>query len=426
MSIGEVLVVVRSMNGGDVTGDTDALSLAISEAHRIGFELSGSFSDAGAKGVGVEACRDAGDILGWNLRVRTERPAVGRDSASTARGIVGATVGREPDLVSLQGLQTATIRSYLEQTMNSTYTYPITGINVSTERELRDADKRMATLSSFATTHASGAITASVHPSASVPSTTTAPNRISPVTHTDSSDDTTTSGNSPAATARQTITGQPHTRTTPNTTTTTDTSPNTARDTTNTTTRQQDTNNVDDRKVAAARDTTSPTASPNNAAPNTPGPNTGGPHGTGPGDRSLNLSAPLSLPGLNTPTGTPGSPTSTPRTINGPVTPGGPRTTISPRGAGPVSTTTGTPPTSTVPGTTRPTAGGTVPPGARSAGSREGDGRHTVAGYLRAQGNGAEAVGSLPLVSPPVLGDWSAGPETAERDDDSGTDDRDR
>jgi hypothetical protein len=426
MSIGEVLVVVRSMNGGRASGDSDVLGVVISEMQRIGTELVGDFGTPGAKGLGAQACRDEGYALGWNVDARANWTVVGRDSTTTAGRIVEATGGREAELVNLKGfaatslgqLQLATVRAYLEQMMNSTYTDPITGVNVSTERGLDDADVVPVYPASYATAGGD-------YPSGSATPTSVTPTRTSPVTQAVSDNaTTTTSGSAPVSTERQTDTRDTHTQTMPNTTTTT--SSNVTPNTTDTTTRPVDTTTGTDPTVTAARDTTSPTTSPSNAAPNTtgpqtPGPNTTGPNMTGSGNRSLNLSTPLSLPGLNTPTGAPGSPT--PRTINGPISSGGPRTPITPRTAGPLSTPTGTTPTSTVPGTTRPIPGGAVPSGARSAGA--GGDQHTVAGYLRTEGNGAQMLGPLPLVSPPVLGDWSIGPETVEPEDDSGSDRRD-
>ena len=55
MSIGEVLVIVRSMNGGDASGDVQALGTAISETWRIGnvlmmgfpCDFSGEFDEYG-------------------------------------------------------------------------------------------------------------------------------------------------------------------------------------------------------------------------------------------------------------------------------------------------------------------------------------------------------------------------------------------
>ncbi|QHN22715.1 hypothetical protein GII30_15475 [Gordonia amarae] len=112
-----------------------------------------------------------------------------------------------------------------------------------------------------------------------------------------------------------------------------------------------------------------------------------------------------------------------------PITTGGPRSVLSPRGVAPLGTTSGTSTTSAVPGTSaaRTMGGGAVPPGSRTSGSRDGGGGHTVASYLRTRGNGEELVGSLPLVAPPVLGDWDPGDsEDAERegDSDSGGDTR--
>lgn len=439
MSIGEVLVVVRSMNGGDASGDVEALGRAVSEVLRIGNVLTADFRDTGAKGLGASACRDAGDRLGWAVSVRSERVSVGHDSMSTAYGIIDATTGREAEVEKLRKyagtvsgrVQSVAIRSYVEQLMNSTYTYPITGVQVTTTDDLGDADDRIANLLSFTTADAANSTFGGNDLSGTIPTSANRPTGVSPVTQTVA----TNNGTTPVSTRQETNTvRQPRTSTVADTTTTPAHSSKSIDHTPNMATRQEDTDrstqdtldrNRDDPTVTPTRDTTAPTAS----APNSPGPNTSGPTPTGPGNRNLNLSSPLSLPGLNTPTGTPGSPTSVPRSGSVPITAGGPRSVVSPRGVSPLGTTSGSSTTSAVPGSSaaRPMSSGAVPPGGRTSGSRDGGGGHTVASYLRTRGNGEELVGSLPLVAPPVIGDWDpAESEDAERegDSDSGGDTR--
>lgn len=432
MSIGEVIGVVESMAGGEAAGDTDALYTAISVARRLGDVLGRDFRDTGAKGLGVAACRRAGQTLGWNMTVRTERAEVGQNSMNTARGIVDATVSRQTELVQLREfagtvsgrIQAASIRVHLEQLMNSTYTYPITDIHVATTDGLGDTDSRMVTLSSFASTQASNATSGGDAPVAQAASTPTVTDGTSPVTQPVSAPSPTTTRAEPVSmTQTADSPEQRRTTTAPGNPTTTPQSPsNTTQDITNTSDNQRHTTAGNDPDVTATRDTTSPnTTNPNSATPNTTNPNAPGPNTTVPGNRNLNLPSPLNLPGLN---GTPGSPTSVPRPTIGPITTGVPRTVLSPRGVTSFSTTSGgSPTTSAVPGTSaaRPLSGGAVPPGTRTAGSRDGGGGHTVASYLRTQENGQAVVGSLPLVSPPVIGDWEPdGSDCADRDGDSG------
>ncbi|MFZ2242567.1 MAG: hypothetical protein WAV90_23965 [Gordonia amarae] len=435
MSIGEVLVIVRSMNGGDASGDVQALGTAISETWRIGNVLMADFEDTGAQGLGASACRDAGYRLGSTVSAWTERVSVGHDSMSTASGIIVATSRREAEIEKLREyagtvpgrVQSVLIRSYLEDLMNSTYTHPITGVQVAATDDLRDADDRVATLLSFTTAaDAVNSTTGSNDLSGMIPTTANRPVGASPVTQTVS----TNNGTAPVSTRQETnAVRQPGTSTAADSTKTSTQSSNSIGDMSNAATRQEDTDrstqdtvdsNRDDPTVTATRDTTVPTMS----VPNGSGPNTSGPTPTGPGNRNLNLSTPLSLPGLNTPTGTPGSPGSVPRSGSVPITSGGPRSVLSPRGVAPLGTTSGTSTTSAVPGTSaaRPMGGGAVPPGTRTSGSRDGGGGHTVASYLRTRGNGEELVGSLPLVAPPVIGDWDpVESEDAEREGDSGS-----
>lgn len=434
MSMGEVLVIVRSMNGGDASGDVQALGTAISEALRIGNVLITDFRDTGAKGLGASACRDAGDRLGWTVNVRTERVSVGHHSMSTAHGVIDATTGREAELEKLREyagtvsgrVQSVVIRSYVQDLMNSTYTHPITGIQVAATDDLGEADHRIATLLSFTSADAAKSTSGGYDLSGTIPTPANHNVGASPVAQTVS----TNNGTTPVSTGQDTNTvRQARTSTTADTTSTPTYSSKSNGDTPNAVTRQEDTDrstqdtvgsNRDDATVTPTRDTTVPTTN----APNGPGPNTSGPTPAGPGNRNLNLSTPLSLPGLNTPTGSPGSPTAVPRSPGAPITTGGPRSVLSPRGASPVGTTSGTSTTSAVPGSSaaRPMSGAAVPPGTRGSGSRDGGGGHTVASYLRTQGNGAELVGSLPLVAPPVIGDWDpADLEDAEREGDSGS-----
>ncbi|WP_076481277.1 hypothetical protein [Williamsia sterculiae] len=82
------------------------------------------------------------------------------------------------------------------------------------------------------------------------------------------------------------------------------------------------------------------------------------------------------------------------------------------------------------PATGRGTSG-SMPPGAGGRKGKDGEGRHRAAAYMHNTENGAEIIGGLPLVAPPVLGDWAArgdGPdgalpseETEEKDDNKGT-----
>ncbi|MFW0791001.1 hypothetical protein [Gordonia sp. CPCC 205333] len=72
------------------------------------------------------------------------------------------------------------------------------------------------------------------------------------------------------------------------------------------------------------------------------------------------------------------------------------------------------------PGSQSPTNRGTAQPYAPHAGRSRGgeDGKHKVASFLNTARNGEEVVGSLPLVGPPVIGDWAGPPlEEAERSD---------
>ena len=436
MSIYEVLEVVRSRNGGDASGDIEALGRAVSEVLRIGNVLMADFRDTGARGLGASACRDAGDRLGWTVNVRTERVCVGYVSMSMAYGIIDATTGRKDEIDKLRQYaetvpgraQSVVIRSYLEQLMNSTYTHPITDVQVAATDDLGEADERSTSLLSFTTADTANSTSGGKDLSATIPAGANSPVGVSPVTQTVS----TSNGTAPVSAGQETNTvRQPRTSTAADTTTTSTQSLKSIGDTPNTVTRQEDTDRStqdtvdrdrDDPTVTPTRDTTVPTTS----APNGPGPNTSGPTPTGPGNRNLTLSTPLSLPGLNTPTGTPGSPGSVPRSGSVPITTGGPRSVVSPRGVSPLGTTSGTSTTSAVPGTSgaRPITSGAVPPGGRTSGSRDGGGGHTVASYLRTRGNGEEIVGSLPLVAPPVIGDWDpVDSEDAEREGDSGSGD---
>ncbi|AZG44032.1 hypothetical protein [Gordonia insulae] len=103
--------------------------------------------------------------------------------------------------------------------------------------------------------------------------------------------------------------------------------------------------------------------------------------------------------------------------------------TLSRRLSGAIPTAATSNPVSTTPvGTGSGRVGGTgpmggTPHGGRARGSDKGE--HKAAHYLHTKENGAEIVGSLPLVGPPVIGDWAPPqplPEPAKPSDTEGAD----
>ncbi|MDL9937145.1 hypothetical protein QSJ18_10360 [Gordonia sp. ABSL1-1] len=94
--------------------------------------------------------------------------------------------------------------------------------------------------------------------------------------------------------------------------------------------------------------------------------------------------------------------------------PAGPRPLTPPMLTGVAPPTPSTPGAATGAGQ-RPVGPGTVPPGGARQQSR--DRKHVPAHYMHTAEHGREIVGSLPLVGPPVLGDWS--PQASPASDDS-------
>lgn len=372
MSITEILTIISSMKQGAAQGDADAVLVAIEKVEGIAHALLNGFTDDGVlMGQAARGAVDAALLLGGEMSASV---ADARDRAAAmteAAGILGATHGQKPLLeayrIRLQDHpeDAAAVRSQVRSIMRGTYGGPIVGA-------------------------------AAALPSPAGPIGTDSYSGVGGGSS--SADGTSTSGSGPSGTQQS-----------------------------------ASLTDIDDTGPSGPGGGPDggggPTGgeTPTTAVPTVgPASTAGGGGGSGPSGYRGGGNDPSTLTrgGLGSPV-TPGAavPVSgrgTASAAGGPegATAGGtglPEGVISlpPTVFAPPSTLAGTPAAGAAGagtpgspgGAMRPTTGPGAGPGAGGARSR--DTRHRPAHYLSDGENGREIVGDLPLVGPPVIGDWS-------------------
>ena len=415
MSIGEVIGVVGTMSGGSASGDTQAFNELVTAAGKLGDSMIESFAGGDARGEGADAGRSAGRELGELILTDSDVAAVTSNAMSSAADVVAATSKETPLLESMRRdaeTKTASIievRASVERLMNYSYTDPMNEIDVHTDTVLGIVQNRW--IANTATTAGTDLLSTTGDTTIATTSNTPYGNISTPLT--------TTTGGTPTTSTPTTSTP---TNSGPTTTSRATTDPTGTPSNTRTTTTPTPVRAADNQTTADNRTTSRATPStgqlPNSTVWQTNQDEKSRPNGT-PGADSRddpaahnpdhdvtdpNLAGPVPYSGLNLPANPTGSPTGTP--VGRPRVNGIPPTTLPPRsitGTSPVPTTASGP----VNTGARPLASGPMAPAARAGGSGDDKKAHKSAGYLHTTDNGSEAVGAMPLVAPPVLGDWS-------------------
>ncbi|WP_246007710.1 hypothetical protein [Gordonia oryzae] len=369
MSITEILTIISSMKQGAAQGDADAVLVAIEKVEEIARALLNGFTDDGVlMGQAARGAVDAALRLGGEMSAGVADARRSAAAMTEAAGILGATHGQKPLLEAYRirlhdhPEDAGAVRSQVRGIMRSTYGGPIVGAAAS----LPSPTAPIGT-DSYSGVRDGAGPAEGTSTSGSGPSGTKQSASLTDI------DDTGPSGpgGGPGGAGGPTG-GDPQT-------------------------------------------TAVPTAGPTSTTATGAGSGPSGSRGGG------NDPSTLTRGGLGSPV-TPGAaiPVSGRGTTNGAggpegVTAGGiglPEGVISlpPTAFAPPLTSVSTPAAGAgTPGSPgggmRPTTGPGAGPGAGGVRSR--DTRHRPAHYLSDGENGREIVGELPLVGPPVIGDWS-------------------
>lgn len=385
-SIADIIAKLQTMDSAQAAADAAALMSAVTSAQSVVRQLGSVFgaSEWVLKGNAATAGLTSAKTLGADIATS----AGGASTAITALANAGDTLmlARATEL-TLSALQTqvaaqpenaAAIRAAVTTMMNSHYSDPMSGTTVP------------------AGVGGNGVGAGAGSPTAS---TTGSSNSGQPSTGVTPSG-TTTGGTTTGGT---TTTSTESTRTSPNTRSTTTNSTNKTGTTPTTTagTQQKSTQNQ-------ANNQTSPTSTAGGRQQ--PNPSTPTPAGTVPTrvkDKPLNLGN-LNRGGTPTSPRAPGGRTGGTGGTGGGTGGGTPSTPASPIRRVGVSTLGSSPNPGSVP-SGQSANRGTSSPYAPHAGRTRGgdDGKHKAASYLSTTQHGEEVVGSLPLVGPPVIGDWA-------------------
>lgn len=377
-SIADIITKLQTMDSGQAAADAAALMSAVTSAQSVVRRLGSVFgaSEWVLKGNAATAGWTSATTIGADIATS----AGGASSAIGALSTAGDTLmlARATEL-TLSALQTqvvaqpenaSAIKAAVTSMMNSHYSDPMSGTTVPAAV---GGDGVGAGAGSPGAT-GTGASSNSGQPGGVTPSGRT------------------TGGDS--TTSRTTD------RTSANTKSTTTTSTNKSGTTPTTTTGTQQKSQNQTNNQTSPTSTTGGTGRPNPATPS--------PAGTVP---TRVTDKPLDL----TRGGTPTSPRTPAGRTGGPGSGGGgggggvPSTPLRRLGVSTLGSTSGP---STAPSGQSSSNRGTTSPYAPHAGrSRTGDdAKHKAASYLSTTRHGEEVVGTLPLVGPPVIGDWSAPP----------------
>ncbi|MEP9412863.1 hypothetical protein ABLE92_00720 [Gordonia sp. VNQ95] len=378
MSIGEILHILTTMSESSARGDAEAVTTAIATIAGIADALAGAFDNVGVlRGRAAEGAVDAAERLVAEIRATADGAQTSAAAIGAAAGVLGITRAQEPVLVEHQRrLQehpedAATVRAQVTRLMTGSYSSPM----------LEAAGALPDVTSGEKDNFYSGGVAGGTTTGAGSTSGPAGGNQSGAIADIDGADPSAPGGviePSPTTTDPDAATpAAPATETTPVTTSTTTGSP-------------------------SAGDGEDPSTLTRGGLgdPVGVGPGAGAPGGritgtgAGGGGRGSNPGGPVG----GAPSGVPSvMPPFLAAGSAAPVSSGAPAVSGAPPGPG----LRGTPP-------------GTGPGAAPSG--RDRDTRHRPAPYLHHGEHGRDIVGDLPLVGPPVIGDWTpqAYPATAD------------
>lgn len=374
MSIAEVLNKLGTMGGGRASGDAEALRSAPIVAGEVAGSLKTAFGSDPMRGLAASESELTGQTLAAGIEAEALRGAKVIQALSQADEVVLQTKALDPEFRRLQAdvqdnpENAATARAAVSSAMVSTYTTPM----IAAQSELPEQESDL-TSSQLLTTPLGGGPTGTAGSS-----TDNSASRQSANT-TDAGDLGPNGPNGgPPPSGTTTSNKNAANRTTPTSTN----SPNTTTPTRNAANTTDDPNGLRRGGLGA----------PVNRTTNTPNP--GRPNGTPEGPGKLGA-----RPG--------GDPHATPGVPGVP----GPQGTVVPPGLASPATSTSTGNASTPSGNGTPAGAprsGTpgVPPAGGGGRHRADDKKHTPAIFMHSEQNGRDIVGDMPLVGPPVLGDW--------------------
>ncbi|MFT4044498.1 MAG: hypothetical protein QM673_15175 [Gordonia sp. (in: high G+C Gram-positive bacteria)] len=391
MSISEVLAKIGEMQTSSASGDAEAVMSAVKSALAVAAKLRHVFGTGDSLyGMAADGSLAAGRTLAADIETSTHDGGIAADALASAATVLGSAHTHEPDLhalgthLSKYPEDAAEVRAHVKSIMSNAYSTPMMELarTVPYPRELAGhsniAVGSVAGGSVAAGGSGSGAATYS-RLGGTVDSSGSGSSAVESVSgresaSTESGDDSSTPAQE---SARATPRGDAHQA---------DDQPSAGHPGGLPHDRQGDSLMAvgDGHLGAAARRRRG--YGPSEKLPTSPGADAGA--GDGAGGPDLSAVADLGVLPPAGPVGpfVPGSATATSATAPSAgvaATPSAPRSTLSPVG----------PP------------GG---PGAPTAGSR--DEKHRSASYLSTRENGEDIVGGLPLVGPPVIGDWVSQP----------------
>ncbi|NMO01069.1 hypothetical protein HH308_07550 [Gordonia sp. TBRC 11910] len=372
-SIADILAKIQSMDSVQAAADAAALQAAVTSAQAAARRL-GSVFDAGEwllKGKAATAGLTSAQAAATAISASATLASSAVSALTTAGGVLQTARANQFALAGLQAQMavapedSAAIKSAVTNLMNSHYSDPMTGTAVPAATG--SAGNSPGSTSSANTGGDTATSNSTQTRGSGTPSNTTN-NANTAVKNTATKGDTTK--NNPTTVANKS-------QATKTAATTTNGAQQNSTQKTNTTT----TSDKGDKTTPTPARTTPSRVTPDKALDLGRGTNTrSGPSPHSPGGRGVApggmqpVSSPLRRLGISTM-----SPLGTPAT-----------------GAGSQAS---------------PSRSSSSPYGPHAGRSREGkDGRHRVASFLNTTANGEEVVGSLPLVGPPVIGDWAGPP----------------
>ncbi|WP_238422146.1 hypothetical protein [Gordonia sp. 'Campus'] len=380
MGIDEVLDVLSSMNPGVADGDVNTILQAIEAVRRAAEAMHGMFGDQ-MSGQASDAALEAGRSLSADMATTSASAGQIGDAMSGAAGILESTRGQEGRLRELQQHlrdnpeQAASVRHEVDRTMTGTYSSPMIGVQYTLPREPVNANGMTSGLGTGDVTRSAAGGTGSETARGQAANTVDA-------------------GDFGPSGTRATPTGVPAAGPGP--------------------------------AGGGPGATAAPAAASGPSAGSAPRAGGDGPDGLlrgGRGSPEAVTRGASSVPGSQHPTPHPagsasGAASGLPGGSSGPIAPlamaapaPGPSSAAPPSAPVTSPPSVSTPSASTPPGAVAQRPGGIgspgplgVPPGSRRPGGD--DETHRAAPYLNTREHGAEIVGDMPLVGPPVIGDW--------------------
>lgn len=364
MSIDEIIDTLRTMEPGQAAGDVETILKAIDAVRRASERMAGMFGDD-MRGLASDAALEAGKSLSDAMQRTLETATVVGEALGTAVGIVGATRGQEGRLRELQQHlrdnpeDAPTVRFEADRTMSGTYSSPMQRVQHSLPEPTGPDDLVRGT--------------GSMSSAAAVGSGSEAPR--GQAANTVDAGDIGRSG-TPAVPVASNGAGPAPSGGGP--------TPVTPVSSSSSSSGSSGRANGDDPDGLLRGGQGTP------GGVGTHGVSAAERSGTGDGNRSGSAGSGVGAGGPITP-------------VVGPLSP------LSPSSPSVAAPATSTPPAASAtgprPGITPPVGPAGAPPGGRRPGAEDDD-KHKAAPYLHTREHGAEIVGDLPLVGPPVIGDW--------------------